>query len=138
MNATVTDILDRCRRDGTRIILSYAGEDGVDWLEEFSTTGRLGLSCGPSQVLIILPNSRSMGGCAISVDRVARIREARGKRELYRRADYRHPTLTMHPCDKPGLPVEVRSNGKAHARFKSERAALAWARKLGVEIGGAR
>lgn len=137
MSVTVADILDRCRRTGTRIIVSYASDDGVDWLEEFDTTGFVSVSCGRSPVPILLATSRSIGGGAISVDRVVRIREARGKRELYRRHNYRQPVLTMHQCDQPGLPIEVRSNGEPHRRFATERAMLAWASRMGVEIGGA-
>lgn len=132
--ATVTEILDRCRKEGTRVTVSYAGDDGVDWLEEFDTTGTVNVSSGPMQVPIMLPNARSIGGCAILVGRVARIREARGGRELYRREDYRQPPLTVRRGSDAGLPVEVWNGDRVHARFKTEDAMLAWARRLGVEV----
>jgi len=131
---TVTEILDRCRKDGTRVTVSYAGDDGVDWLEEFDTTGTVDVSVGPMQVPIMLPNSRSVGGCAILVDRVARIRESSGGRELYRRENYRQPTLTVRHGNEAGLPVEVWNGDRVHARFKTEQAMLAWARRLGVDV----
>lgn len=130
----VTEILDHCRKNGTRVTLSYAGDDGIDWLEEFDTTGRVGLSCGPMQVPILLANSRSLGGGAILVQRVARIRESRGGRELYRRENYRQPTLTVRRGGVAGLPVEVWNGDRVHRRFRSERAMLAWARRLGVAM----
>lgn len=133
-NATVTEILDRCRIEGVRVSLSYAGGNGVDWLEDIDTTGEVGVSSGPSQVLILLANSRSTGGPQISVGSVARIREARGGRELYRREDYSQPTLATRHGTEPGLPVEVLNGGYVHARFATERAMLAWARRLGVEV----
>ena len=134
MSATVTEILERCRIDGVRVSLSYAGSDGVDWLEDIDTTGEVGVSSGPMQVLILLANSRSAGGPQISVGSVARIREARGGRELYRRDNYRQPTLTIRHGDEPGLPSEVWTGEQVHARFATERAMLAWARRLGVEV----
>jgi len=134
MNATVTEILERCRKAKTRISLSYASEDGIDWLEEFDTIGTVSLSCGPMQVPIMLANARSMGGSAISVSRVARIRESRGGKELYRREDYRQPPLTVRVGREAGLPVEVWNGDSVHRRFATDRAMQNWARRLGVEV----
>lgn len=130
----VTEILDHCRKAGTRVTVSYAGDDGVDWLEEFCMTGRVGLSCGPMQVPILLANARSLGGAPILVQRIARIRESRGGRELYRRENYRQPALTVRRGGVDGLPVEVWAGDHPHRRFKNERAMQAWARRLGVAL----
>lgn len=130
----VTEILELCRKNGTRVTISYAGDDGIDWLEEYDTTGTVGLSCGPMQVPILLANSRSLGGGQILVERVARIRESRGGRELYRRENYRQPPLTVRLSRDPGLPFEVWNGDRPHRMFRTERAMLAWARRLGVSM----
>jgi hypothetical protein len=85
--------------------------------------------------MILLANSRSMGGGVISLNRVARIREARGGRELYRRSDYRQPALTIRRGSDADYPVEVvAAPGGVIRRFKSERASQAWASRLGVRV----
>lgn len=131
---TVTEILDHCRKNGIRVTVSYAGEDGIDWLEENDITGRVGLSTGPVKVPLLLYNSNSIGGPSILVGCVARIRESSGGRELYRREDYSQPELTVRVGSEAGLPVEVWNGDSVHTRFKTKNAMMAWARRLGLGV----
>ena len=76
----VTEILERCRRHGTRVRLYYGDvETGRDWGEFNDVAGRIGRSMGPVKILILLHNASSIGGSGILDQCIVRIRYANRK-----------------------------------------------------------
>lgn len=82
----VESVLERCRHDGTRIVIDYGDPiTGTSWGETHGVRGTVGRSCGRTPVYILLANSRSRGGGMISIGSILSIHESRSGRALYRR-----------------------------------------------------
>jgi len=80
----VVNVLENCRRNGTRIILDYGDTTtGKSWNEVYDITGRLGRSTGNIKIPILLHNTRSIGGTAILDHCIIGIKESKGGRVLY-------------------------------------------------------
>ena len=71
-SSEVIKILDEARLYRWRIRLYYGG-NGKCWNDEDGTIGYIGRSTGNSKIPILVYNSRSMGGGAISDDKIVRI-----------------------------------------------------------------
>lgn len=83
-NDKIINVLEKCRRNGTRIILDYGDtETGESWNEVYDITGRLGRSTGNVKIPILLHNSRSIGGGAILDHCIIGIKESKGGKVLY-------------------------------------------------------
>lgn len=77
-------VLDRLRQSKTRIVLDYGNiETNESWGEIYDITGRIGIT-GPKKILILVHNSRSLGGTGILTHRIISIRESKGKTLLYK------------------------------------------------------
>ena len=124
----VIDVLQRVRRSGIRIRLSYGNTTtGRDWLEEFDVEGRIARSMGPVKVPILLARTTSSGGPALLEHCIVKIRQTgKGGRVLYRHPQHRLPTFTIQPSSLPGYQAEVLTDGQLHARFKSTAQAKRW------------
>jgi hypothetical protein len=124
----VIDVLERARRNGTRIRLSYGDtETGQDWLEEWDVEGTISRSMGPVKVPILLPRQTSSGGPALLEHCILKIRQTgKGGRVLYRHPQHRLPTFTIHPSSLPGYQAEVLADGQIHARFRTTVQANRW------------
>lgn len=81
----VIEVLERCRKDGTRITVDYGDvETGKSWGEIYDVSGRVGRSGGSIKIPILLHNSRSIGGCGMLDHCILSIREScYGGRVLY-------------------------------------------------------
>ncbi len=119
----IVDILERYRENRQFIILHYGDtETGKDWLEEHDVRGRIGRSGGTEKVPLMV-ESGQIGGPQLLDHCIVRIR-THGK-ELYRHPLYH--TGTVEVKDK-----EVLVNGQVHARFKTNRQALSWKKRMGL------
>lgn len=84
-NNEVIEVLERCRKNNTRIVLDYGDvKTGKSWNEVYGITGRIGRSTGTSKIPILLYNSRSIGGTAILTQRIIGIKTSLGKIPLYK------------------------------------------------------
>jgi len=114
---------------------------GEDWLEEFQSTGYIGRSTGTSKIPLMVHNARSMGGGAILLDCIVRIRLASGSgRVLYQHPKYHHGKIEIRRSVVPlqlddgrTLTVEVTRNGEEQARFENMGQARRYVRKLGLQ-----
>ena len=83
-NDDIINVLENCRRNGTRIILDYGDTTtGESWNEVYDITGRLGRSTGNVKIPILLHNVRSIGGGAILDHCIIGIKESKGGKVLY-------------------------------------------------------
>jgi len=134
----VISILERARKDGTRIRVHYGDQiTGEDWLDEFGMTGRIGRSMGPVKIPLILASRRSYGGSGILTDCIVRIREAKGGRELYRHPKYNYGNITTKPCvpsaQNGNSKIEVKVGNKRTCYFKSISQFSRWLQRMGFE-----
>jgi hypothetical protein len=138
--SAVIDALEKARRNHTRIHVSYGDSStGMDWLEEFDTTGYVGRSMGPTKVPLLLANRRSSGGGAILDHCIVRIRARAGGNVLYSHPSYQFGDLSIRRKPKPitlpngrTLNIDIVRDGETHASFESTEKARRWVRKLGV------
>lgn len=81
----VIDVLERCRKNRTRIIVDYGDtKTGRSWNEEFNTKGYVGLSRGfQARFPILVYNSRSLGGGSLLDDCIIKITETKTGKVLY-------------------------------------------------------
>lgn len=87
----VIHILEHCRASGMRIRVAYGDENGQDWGEVCDVVGYVGRSCGPCKVPLLVYNRRSLGGPAMTENRIVRIETTKGRRLLYQHKDYKPP-----------------------------------------------
>jgi len=81
----VIQCLEKCRQNGTRIVLDYGDtKTGKSWGEVYDVTGRIGRSTGTSKIPILLHNRRSIGGGAILDHCIIGIVTSKGKEPLYK------------------------------------------------------
>ena len=77
-------VLERCRKERTRVIFDFGDTaTGRSWGESYGVSGYLGRSTGTQKILLLIYNSRSLGGGSLSTDCVLTVRESKGKRLLY-------------------------------------------------------
>ena len=81
----VINVLERCRKEQTRIILDYGDtETGESWNETFNITGRIGRSAGSIKIPILVYNKRCIGGFGVLDHCIVGIKESRGGKVLYK------------------------------------------------------
>lgn len=80
----VIEVLERCRKDHTRIILDYGDvKTGKSWGETCDITGRVGRSTGSIKIPLLVYNSRLLGGGSILDHCIIGIYTSKGKKPLY-------------------------------------------------------
>jgi hypothetical protein len=99
---SVIQVLEMVRMDRTRIVIDLGHTEakpnirpediGKSWGETYDTTGYVGRSTGPQKVPLLIYNSRSSGGGAISTENIVKITTARGGITLYEHPNYQPPT----------------------------------------------
>jgi hypothetical protein len=138
--------IERAREDNRRVrifmgdteradfekVHGHKPDPGKDWGEEFQVTGTIGISTGWKPCALLIHNSRSMGGGAISTSCIVRmfIQGRGGWQEVYK-----HPNYHSH-FDTAEVVVSELAPEYSHAvkvsegdylgeiaRFHSERAA---------------
>jgi hypothetical protein len=72
----VIDILEAARRDGTYRLRLYLGDPSSGELWGDVEEGYIGRSTGRVKIPLLLPNSRSLGGCAILDRNIVKIEHA--------------------------------------------------------------
>lgn len=94
-----------------RVRLFY-GKDGTVWPEENDVLGYIGRSTGKTPCYLLIHNSRSTGGPAISVGSIMGIRATSGEWL------YKHPDFNVGTWDtvKDGFLFAVTHNGEIHAK----------------------
>lgn len=88
-NNKVINVLEYALNNRVRLRL-YLGdrETGRDWEETYDVQGYIGRTTGFIHELILLPNSRSIGGSCILTDCIVKIETSKGKKELYKHPNY--------------------------------------------------
>lgn len=130
----VIRVLEACRASGIRIRVHYGDRaTGLDWHEENDCEGRVGRTMGPSvKAPILLYKSSSSGGGIILTHCIVGIRTTgKSGKWLYKHPTYWAKVFTVHlvTCDR-GYNYEVRADGEAVARFKSDKAAYRYIDKV--------
>jgi hypothetical protein len=95
-------------------------ETGRDWADEFGMNGYCGRSIGMEPCLLLIANSRCLGGSAILTRCVLRIIVER--LEVYRHPLYQEIKWKCNDNESPdykALPFEVLRDGEVHARFET-------------------
>ena len=83
-NDEVIKILEICRKNNTRIVLDYGNvTTGKSWGDVYDISGRIGRSTGEIKIPLLLHNSKSTGGGAISDHCIIGIKTSLGKVPLY-------------------------------------------------------
>ena len=86
-NESVINILLDANKNKYRIRVFFGdAKSGADWLDDYYTTGTIGLSHGPVKIPLIIQSIRSNGGCAISTDNIVKI--TRNKKVIYQHPNY--------------------------------------------------
>lgn len=120
----VIDVLEQCRKNRTRIILSYGDvKTGKDWHEVYDTTGRIGLSRGfEARFPILLKQNNSIGGGGLLENCILKIRDIKGN-VLYKAKNYQQDQILIVPSDIKNYSHAVTVNGEIFTRHKTERGA---------------
>ncbi len=78
------EILERCRANRTRLLFDFGNtETKVSWGEIYDISGRIGRSTGPKSIPLLIHNTRSTGGGALSTNHILSVRESKTKKLLY-------------------------------------------------------
>lgn len=103
-------------------------QTGEAWMEEHDVMGTVGKSTGPQPCPLLINNARSLGGGRI-MGSVVKIIDIDTRRVLYEHPSFSNPAdraeLVM-PSDHPAYVTNVVIDGKIHARFHSDKAAVNW------------
>lgn len=120
----VIEILERCRKNHTRVQVFYGDtKTGRDWHEEHDTMGYIGRSTGPISIPILVYNSRSYGGGALLDHCIVRIRTTLGKVDLYRADNYQQPEIEIVESDMEEYSHNTIIDGKLYGRHRSKKSA---------------
>ena len=83
-NKECLQVLLKCMQDRTRVVLDYGNpQTKVSWNETCDVTGYIGRSTGVIKCLLLLHNSRSMGGSAILLGNILSIKTSKSKKILW-------------------------------------------------------
>ena len=126
----VKQTLEIAQRNGERIRVYYGDtKTGIPWNEEHYVCGYVGRSTGEKPILLLVHNTRSLGGGAILTHCIVRIAASRGKRTLYQADNYHPPIVTVETNNDEKYSQYshyVFINGELYARCKS----LSYANRL--------
>lgn len=131
---TVKQALTRLHENGHRVrIFLGDSQTGTAWMEEFEVIGTVGKSTGSHPIPLMIANSRSYGGGAISDHCIVKIIDITTRQTLYEHPKYNNPAaravvgpVPMGDLVKMGYITEVTIDGEVHARFKKPGAANRW------------
>jgi len=78
------DKLIELKNSKERVVFDYGDtETKTSWNEVYDISGYIGKTTGTKPILILVHNSRSLGGGSIMTDRVLTIKKSRGKEIIY-------------------------------------------------------
>lgn len=119
--------LSECYRQERRIRVWYGDrKSGESWFEDSETTGRIGLGHGKIfRIPLIIANSRSWSGKALSVGSLIRVDDIKARKTLWKVPDYNDRLEIIHVEDSK-LPWQVCGRGTIFARFETEGKARRW------------
>lgn len=130
----VARVLEASRKERATVRLWFGDPDtGRDSLAEFEVHGRVGRSCGPFRVpLLIDSKPDALGGGPISTDRIVRIVDVASRAVLYQHRNWHLPAIDLAPVREhevlaAGYTVQaVVEGGATHARFWDMPRAAHW------------
>lgn len=89
-NEQVKRVLEDCFKSNTRIVVDYGDIlTGNSWNECYNISGTVGRTAGKIKIPILVYNSRSLGGGAISCASIVAIKTSKGKKLLYTHENYK-------------------------------------------------
>lgn len=94
VNEKLISILERCRKNNTRIRVWY-GSGGKVWLEEYRVMGRIERTNGRIKIPTLVSNSRSFKGDELLVHCIVRIDDIEEKKTIYKLDGYEMPKLEI-------------------------------------------
>lgn len=129
----VVRVLEKARVRGTTLRLWFGDAgSGRDSLAEFDVHGRIGRSCGPFRVPLLIESGRDgLGGGPISADRVVRLADVNSRTVLYQHPKWHLPEIDLCPVTDAdvlaaGYTVQAVVDGATHARFWDMPRAAHW------------
>lgn len=94
VNEKLISILERCRKNSTRIRVWYGSNNKV-WLEEYDVMGRIDRTNGRIKIPILINNKRSWGGLELLVHCIVRIDDIEEKKTIYKLDGYEMPNFKI-------------------------------------------
>lgn len=119
-------VLERCRRDGTRIRV-FLGNNGKNWMEENNVVGYVGRSTGIKTPLLVY-NNRSLGGVSLLDNCILAVQETKTKDFIYRGKDFKVPDIEIKKDRSYHhlLPYHAIVDGETFAAFPDKKTAENW------------
>ncbi len=123
----VKTVLERYRKSEDSIRLFYGDtKTGKDWMEECDVKGEIARTGGLLKAILLISEGE-YGGPSVLTDCIVKMQDAETGEILYQHKDYYLPKMELLEANKePGLPFEVHTDGKVHARFSSIGKASQW------------
>lgn len=119
-------VLSECYRQERRLRVWYGDrKTGESWFEDCETTGRIGRSCGNFRVPLILADSRSWYGGALSVGSLIRVDDIKARKTLWKVPNYCDKLELFHVKGNK-LPWQVCGRSTTLACFETEEKARRW------------
>ena len=127
----VIEVLERARQNRwagrpQRLRVFFGDpETGLDECSEWGTVGYVGRATGSFKSVLLVHNSRSLGGDHISDQRIVKIMDTRTKRVLYEHPTYHLPKLEVDPswgCEDYPVTVWKVSAESEHGSIRGEMA----------------
>lgn len=123
--AALKNVLEACRRDGTRVRLWYGDrQSGRSWMNENDVYGTIGRSGGTIRIPLICP-PRSSSGSGLLDGSIVRIDDVIARKTLWAHRKFHLPETVLQAISPPmetdgqRYVVEALVEGKTHARFGS-------------------
>lgn len=114
---------------GDRVRIWYGDTTtGESWLEEYDVTGKIGRSLGPTQIPLLVKNSRSYGGGALLDSSIVRIDSITQRYTLYKHPSFNAGDLVEVVPTSPEYVEAVARNGGTDtiAQFTKPGQAARW------------
>jgi hypothetical protein len=113
----VKQILESRLHNGSRLRLFFGdNKTGKDWEEEWGVMGYIGKSTGWKPILLLVNNSRSMGGAGILTHCIVKITE--NGYTLWQHENYHQSKHEIQPSDLNEYAEMVLFDGDVQGRFK--------------------
>jgi hypothetical protein len=126
----IKNILEDNLHTKNRVRLFFGDKNtGKDWEEEYDTIGYIGRSTGTNKIPLLINNSRSMGGMAISTTSIVKV-TVNGY-TAYQHPNYHHGKHEVKESDLPEYKEMVLRDGENVARFKKSGQAAKWVDFIG-------
>lgn len=94
VNEKLITILERCRKNNTRIRVWYGSNNKV-WLEEYRVMGRIERTNGRIKIPTLVSNSRSFKGDELLVHCIVRIDDIEEKKTIYKLDGFEMPNFKI-------------------------------------------